>query len=77
MDLDTFHKDFIEAVRSKAESSRDFIRTAFVEDCGNRLIEAEELLSFEVCRFEGVNGKRKSFASTATHLMKQTIRWRY
>jgi len=59
MDLETFHKDVIEAVRSKAESSRDFIRTAFVEDCGDRLIEAEELLSFEVCRFEGVNGKRK------------------
>lgn len=59
MNLETFHKDVIEAVRSKAESSRDFIRTAFVEDCGDRLIEAEELLSFEVCRFEGVNAKRK------------------
>lgn len=59
MDIESFHKDVIEAVRSKAESSRDFIRTAFVEDCGDRLIEAEELLSFEVCRFEGVNTKRK------------------
>lgn len=59
MDLETFHKDVIEAVRSKADSSRDFIRTAFVEECGDRLIEAEELLSFEVCRFEGVNTKRK------------------
>lgn len=59
MNLETFHKDVIEAVRSKAESSRDFIRTTFVEDCGDRLIEAEELLSFEVCRFEGVNAKRK------------------
>ena len=59
MNLESFHKDVIEAVRSKAESSRDFIRTVFVEDCGDRLLEAEELLSFEVCRFEGVNGKRK------------------
>ncbi|SDY34888.1 MULTISPECIES: AIPR family protein [unclassified Pseudomonas] len=59
MDLLTFHKDIIETVRSKAESSRDFIRTAFVEECGERLVEAEELLSFEMCRFEGVNGKRK------------------
>lgn len=59
MDIETFHKDLIEVVRSKAESSRDFIRTAFVEECGDRLIDAEEFQSFEICRFEGVNGKRK------------------
>lgn len=59
MELIEFHRDLIESVRVRAESSKDFVRASFVEECGEMLTTAEELLGFEVCRFEGVSNKRK------------------
>ena len=59
MELIDYHRDLIETVRSRAESSRDFLRASFVEECGEMLTGAEELLGFEICRFEGLVKKRK------------------
>lgn len=59
MELKDFHQDLIETVRARAESSRDFVRASFVEECGEMLTAAEELLGFEVCRFEGVVKRKK------------------
>ncbi|MFA0917776.1 hypothetical protein ALP73_00207 [Pseudomonas coronafaciens pv. garcae] len=59
MELEGFHREFIETVRARAESTKDFIRAVFVEECGDRLIDAEEFFSFESCRFEGVGAKKK------------------
>lgn len=59
MDLVNFHKDLIETVRARAEATRDFVRASFIEDCGSRLVDAEEFLGFELCRFEGVSSKKR------------------
>ncbi|MGN9464888.1 AIPR family protein [Pseudomonas syringae] len=59
MNLEDFHREFIETVRARAESTKDFIRAVFVEECGDRLIDAEEFFSFESCRFEGVGIKKR------------------
>lgn len=59
MELIDYHRDLIETVRARAESSRDFVRASFVEECGELLTGAEELLGFEVCRFEGLAKRRK------------------
>jgi hypothetical protein len=59
MELENFHREFIEAVRARAESTKDFIRAVFVDECGDRLIDAEEFFSFESCRFEGVGTKKR------------------
>ena len=59
LDLTDFHRELIETVRARAEATRDFIRTSFVEECGNRLVEAEEFVGFELCRFEGISGKKR------------------
>ncbi|SDU89832.1 AIPR family protein [Pseudomonas vancouverensis] len=59
MTLQEFHREFLESVRSRAESARDFLSASFIEECGNRLIDAEQFSSFESCRFEGVSNKKK------------------
>lgn len=59
MTLLEFHREFLESVRSRAESSRDFLSASFIEECGERLIESEQFSSFESCRFEGISNKKK------------------
>ncbi|WP_122867547.1 AIPR family protein [Pseudomonas viridiflava] len=59
MDLENFHQEFIETVRARAESTKDFIRAAFIDECGERLLDAEELYAFENCRYEGFNASKK------------------
>lgn len=58
MVLQEFHREFLECVRSRAESARDFLGASFIEECGERLIESEQFSSFESCRFEGVSNKK-------------------
>ncbi|WXF86262.1 hypothetical protein WDV92_18645 [Pseudomonas syringae pv. atrofaciens] len=48
MNLEDFHREFIETVRARAESTKDFIRAVFVEECGDRLIDAEEFFLLRV-----------------------------
>ncbi|WP_421555434.1 AIPR family protein [Pseudomonas kitaguniensis] len=57
--LQEFHQEFLECVRSRAESARDFLGASFVQECGDRLIESEQFSSFESCRFEGTSNKKK------------------
>lgn len=57
MDLVNYHKDLLETVRAHAEATRDFVRASFIEHCGARLVDSEELLGFESCRFEGAGSK--------------------
>ncbi|UVM40088.1 AIPR family protein [Pseudomonas sp. B21-017] len=59
MTLQEFHREFLESVRSRAESARDFLSASFIEECGYRLTETEQFSSFESCRFEGVSNKKK------------------
>jgi hypothetical protein len=59
MNLADFHQELVESVRATAESSKDFARAVFVDECGERLVAAEEILVFENCRFEGISGKKK------------------
>ncbi|WP_397451822.1 hypothetical protein [Pseudomonas sp. NA-150] len=59
MDIESFHRDIIETVRAKAEFAKNFISAGFVDECGERLVDAEEMLVFESCRFEGVSNKKK------------------
>jgi hypothetical protein len=59
MTLQEFHREFLESVRSRAESARDFLSASFIEECGERLTESEQFSNFESCRFEGVSNKKK------------------
>ncbi|KIF63706.1 hypothetical protein NX10_06725 [Pseudomonas fluorescens] len=59
MTLQEFHREFLESVRSRAESARDFLSASFIEECGVRLTESEQFSNFESCRFEGVSNKKK------------------
>lgn len=59
MELEEFREGILEAVRARAELSQDFLRASFVEEAAYRLAEAEEFSDFEVCRYEGVIGRRK------------------
>jgi hypothetical protein len=58
MELQIFHTELLQAVRSRAESTSDFLPASFVEECGNRLSEAEEFSEFQSCRFEGVSNRK-------------------
>lgn len=58
MELIDFHVELLQSVRSRAESTLDFLPAAFVEECGERLTEAEEFSDFQSCRFEGISNKR-------------------
>lgn len=59
MTLDEFRKDLLESVRSLAEADKNFIRAAYVAEAGNRLVEAEEIVDFQSCRFEGVGVRKR------------------
>ena len=59
MTLEEFRKDVLERVRSRAESSQDFMRAGFVEEVSERLSDAEEFSDFEACRFEGTSNRKK------------------
>lgn len=59
MELEEFHKDFLEAVRSVASSEGDFEKSAFVSEATRRMIEAEELSEFDPCFHEGTGSRNR------------------
>jgi len=59
MDLEAFHEDVISSVRVAAEVGQNFLRAAFVEDAGGKLSDAEELVNFQACAFEGVGSRKR------------------
>ena len=59
MTLSKFHQDEIYFVRSTAEATGDSARSCFVEDVGKRLSEAEEIVDFHLCQFEGIGERRR------------------
>lgn len=59
MDLESFHKEMLSGVRVAAEANRDFVRSAFVEDVGSRLADAEEITDFQLCHYEGLGTRKR------------------
>jgi hypothetical protein len=57
MELHEYHKDYIETVKSLAAAEGDFEETIFVRLSAEKLMDAEELDSFEHSYYEG-SGKR-------------------
>lgn len=57
MDIYEYHKDFIETVKSLAAADGNFEETSFVGLSVDKLMEAEEIDSFEHSYYEGI-GKR-------------------
>jgi hypothetical protein len=59
MELTEFQKEFIENVKSTAAAEGDFEKSAFVNECAKKLIEAEELDEFEPCYYEGTGRRNR------------------
>lgn len=59
MELEDYRKYIIENIRSSAEISQDFFRTAFIEEMTLKLIEAEELCEFQLCQYEGSGARNR------------------
>lgn len=59
MTLDEFRKDLLESVRDSAEAKRNLTRVAYVEEVGNRLVEAEEFTDFQLCSYVGVGTRNR------------------
>ena len=59
MNLEGFHQDLMSTVRAAAEAKRDFVRSAFVEETGSRLADAQEFSDFHVCHYEGLGSRKR------------------
>ena len=59
MDLESFHQELMSTVRVAAEANRDFVRSAFVEEAGSRLSDAEEITDFQICHYEGLGTRKR------------------
>ncbi|MBK7006938.1 MAG: hypothetical protein IPH37_18890 [Burkholderiales bacterium] len=59
MDLESFHQELMSSVRVAAEANRDFVRSAFVEEAGSRLSDAEEITDFQICHYEGLGARKR------------------
>lgn len=59
MDLEEFRKDFLENTRAHAESEGDFERASFVGECSRRLIDAEEISSFDSCYLDMTGNRNR------------------
>lgn len=59
MDLENFHQEFMSTVRVAAEANRDFVRSAFAEEAGSRLSDAEEISDFQICHYEGLGTRKR------------------
>ena len=59
MDLESFHQEIMSAARVAAEANRDFVRSAFVEEAGSRLSDAEEISDFQICHYEGLGTRKR------------------
>lgn len=59
MNLESFHQELMSSVRAAAEATRDFLRTAFVDEAAKRLSDAEVLSDFQSCQFEGLGPRKR------------------
>jgi hypothetical protein len=59
MELQDFRKDFLETARALAATEEDFEEASFVAEAARRLVEAEELVSFDPCHFEGTGSRQR------------------
>jgi hypothetical protein len=59
MNLKNFHQELMSMARVAAEVNRDFVRSAFVEEAGSRLSEAEEISDFQICHYEGLGARKR------------------
>lgn len=59
MELLDFRKDFIETVKSTAASNMDFEGSAFVNVAVQKMMDAEEIVDFENCYYEGTGRRNR------------------
>jgi hypothetical protein len=58
VNLDAFYADLMNGVRARAEVDQDFTQTAFLNEMGERLVDAEEIQGMTPVMFTG-SGQRK------------------
>lgn len=59
MELEDFRRDLIESARARADTNFDFNRSSFMEEVGERLADAEEIVDVIACQYERQIGKCK------------------
>jgi hypothetical protein len=62
MDLIQFRQDFLDQVRARARAGANFTHAEFVEVCGERLSDSEEIEDFEICYYRGTGTRNRSLA---------------
>ncbi len=60
MELNEYRQEFLDQVKARASAGSNFTHAEFVDICGERLSEAEELADFEVCHFRGIGSRNRS-----------------
>lgn len=54
-----FHREIVTSVRAAAKLAKESTRNCYIEDVGNRLMDAEELADFHICQFVGIGERRR------------------
>lgn len=57
MDLEVFYADFLNSVQLRVASAGGFTDDAFAEAASERLIDANEISTFEPCHYRAPNGR--------------------